>query len=228
MTEHTSTEYAKKALPLALVRRILRRGQSALYRSYERHFPPDPSQRILDLGVNGSLDQRRDYFFEDRYPYPDRVVAAGLEPPGRFRSLFPQIEYVQVRRNEPYAFPDDSFDIVFCNAVVEHVGSREVQQRFLADVFRIGRAAFVTTPNRWFPVEVHTVLPFVHWLPTAAYRRLFRILGFRFFAEEANLNLLDRSALARLVPDDVDTAIHSLRILGWPSNLLLVGRGKDA
>jgi hypothetical protein len=30
------------------------------------------------------------------------------------------------------------------------------------------------------------------------------------------------------VPDDVDTAIHSLRILGWPSNLLLVGRGKDA
>jgi hypothetical protein len=30
----------------------------------------------------------------------------------------------------------------------------------------------VTTPNRWFPLEVHTLLPLVHWLPPAARGRL--------------------------------------------------------
>jgi SAM-dependent methyltransferase len=224
---HDSVEYRRKALPLPLVRRILRRGQAALYQRYERYLPPDPSHRVLDLGVNASLENRRDYFFEDRYPYPGQVVAAGLEAPKRFRDIFPEIEYVQVRRGEPYPFPENSFDVVFCNAVVEHVGSREVQRRFLADVFRIGKSAFVTTPNRWFPVEVHTVLPFLHWLPTPVYRRIFWLLGFRFFADEANLNLLDRHSLLGLVPADVEAEVHALRIAGWPSNLLLLGRRKE-
>jgi SAM-dependent methyltransferase len=221
---HTSLDYRRKALPRPLVRRMLRSGQNALYRRYEEHFPPDPSDRVLDLGVNASLEERRDYFFESLYPYPSQVVAAGLEPPDRFSRLFPQVRYVQVRRDEPYPFAEDSFDIVFCNAVVEHVGSRDVQRRFLTDVFGIGSAAFVTTPNRWFPVEVHTVLPFVHWLPTPVYRRLFRLLGFRFFAQEANLNLLDRRSLSQLVPAGIEANVDLLRILGWPSNLLLVGR----
>lgn len=225
---HTSTKYRRKALPMWLVRRILRRGQAALYRRYEDHFPPDPTHRVLDLGVNGAVVDRRDCFFEDRYPYPERVVAAGLEPPQRFSELFPDIEYVQVHRGEPYPFGDQSFDIVFCNAVVEHVGDRATQKDFLAEVFRIGRAGFVTTPNRWFPVEVHTILPFVHWLPTRIYRRIFRLLGFRFFADEKNLNLLDRSALVKLIPDHVVGRVHALRLLGLPSNLLLVGRAREA
>ena len=37
-----------------------------------------------------------------------------------------------------------------------------------AEALRVGRRVFLTTPNRWFPIEVHTRLPLVHWLPEAA------------------------------------------------------------
>ena len=60
-----------------------------------------------------------------------------------------------------------ALDVVFSNAVIEHVGGREEQRRFVAEALRVGRRAFVTTPNRWFPIEVHTRLPLVHWLPEA-------------------------------------------------------------
>ena len=62
-------------------------------------------------------------------------------------------------------FDDGSFDVVFSNAVIEHVGDRERQGQLVREALRVGRRVFLTTPNRWFPVEVHTRLPFVHWLP---------------------------------------------------------------
>ena len=31
----------------------------------------------------------------------------------------------------------------------------------------------MTTPNRWFPVEVHTRLPLVHWLPESLSHRAY-------------------------------------------------------
>ena len=63
-------------------------------------------------------------------------------------------------------FADGEFDLGFSNAVVEHVaGGRDGQRRFVHELCRVSRRVFVTTPNRLFPLEVHTLLPFVHWLP---------------------------------------------------------------
>lgn len=62
-------------------------------------------------------------------------------------------------------FADQSFDVVFSNSVIEHVGDRESQGRFAREVMRVGRACWVETPNRWFPVEQHLLTPLVHWLP---------------------------------------------------------------
>ncbi len=59
-------------------------------------------------------------------------------------------------------FADGAFDLGFSNAVVEHVaGGREGQRRFVHELCRVAQRVFVTTPNRWFPLEVHTLLPFV-------------------------------------------------------------------
>ena len=62
-------------------------------------------------------------------------------------------------------FRDDAFDVVFSNSVIEHVGDAESQRQFAREVARVGRACWVQTPNRWFPVEQHLLTPLVHWLP---------------------------------------------------------------
>ena len=74
-------------------------------------------------------------------------------------------------------FPDQSFDVVFSNAVIEHVGDVERQRQFVAEALRVGRRVFVTTPNRWFPIEVHTRLPLVHWLPKGGSDRAYELTG---------------------------------------------------
>ena len=62
-------------------------------------------------------------------------------------------------------FGDAAFDVVVSNSVIEHVGDAGSQRRFAREVARVGRAYWVQTPNRWFPVEQHLLTPLVHWLP---------------------------------------------------------------
>jgi hypothetical protein len=69
-------------------------------------------------------------------------------------------------------FPDRSFDIVFSNSVIEHVGLTENQRRFAEETRRVGRGYWVQTPNRFFPVEQHLLLPVIHLLPHAWQRAI--------------------------------------------------------
>jgi len=62
-------------------------------------------------------------------------------------------------------FADQSFDLVFSNSVIEHIASRTEQERFAAEIARVGKRYWVQTPNRYFPIEHHLWTPFVHWLP---------------------------------------------------------------
>ncbi|MGH6981487.1 MAG: methyltransferase domain-containing protein, partial [Stellaceae bacterium] len=124
-------------------------------------------------------------------------------------------------------FADGAFDHVHASAVIEHVGSRAMQARFLAEAWRVARKGiFLTTPNRWFPVEFHAVVPLLHWLPAAAFRAALRAWGDDFLADEANLNLLSAGDLARLAAGAGIAAarVDGVALLGWPSNLILHAR----
>lgn len=62
-------------------------------------------------------------------------------------------------------FRDQSFDVVFCNSVIEHAGGAANQARMAEEIARVGNSYWVETPNRRFPVEQHLLTPFIHFLP---------------------------------------------------------------
>ena len=135
---------------------------------------PGPETTVVDVGVTdapfgaGSTDN----FFEAMYPWPARVTGVGHTELERFAAAFPAVRAVRADgRDLPFA--DGEFDLGFSNAVVEHVaGGRGGQRAFVHELCRVSKRVFVTTPNRQFPLEVHTLLPFVHWLPPAARARV--------------------------------------------------------
>ena len=107
-------------------------------------------------------------------------------------------------------FEDGAFELGFSNAVVEHVaGGREGQRQFVAELCRVAQSVFVTTPNRWFPLDPHTLLPFAHWLPPGPRRdRLFRARGF-----DDVLDPLGPRELAALFPYPVRIASRGMTLV---------------
>src|SRR5207244_2337653 len=100
------------------------------------------------------------------------------------------------------------FDIVFSNAVVEHAGNSEDQAAFIREACRVGKRVFITTPNRWFPVEHHTAVPLLHYLPKRMYRVILRNTSLTYWSHEENLNLLSRSEFAALFARDYPVTIR--------------------
>ncbi len=163
---------------------------------------------MLDLGVTDApFSDHPDNFFEAWYPWPERITAVGVTPLDRFREAFPSVTAVQTDGGK-LPFADDAFDLGFSNAVLEHVGGRDEQRAFVEELCRVARRVFLTTPNRLFPLEVHTLLPFVHWLPRGPRERALRARGWT-----ETLELLSPGEVRSLFPGSVEIVRRGMTIV---------------
>jgi ubiquinone/menaquinone biosynthesis C-methylase UbiE len=229
-TARTPNAQYNLAAPDSLAVRLSARVRGQMFDTFMAEFAPSPEETVLDIGATSDQTYSHSNYFEALYPHKQRITAAGIDDCKFLEQAYPGVKFERADALD-LPFADRSFDLVHSAAVLEHVGSRECQARMIAECFRVARRGVcLTTPNRWFPVEFHTQIPLLHWLPNPVYRAIYRAIGFEFFAEEANLNLLTRRdilALARRHPNWC-SAIRFGWLAGLPSNLILCAHRTDS
>ena len=192
------------------------------YDRFQSAIRPAAEDTILDVGVTPDMSTEDSNYFERWYPYTERITATTIEDASGLEKFFPGLTFVRGDGNR-LPFEDKQFDVAFSSAVLEHAGTSEQQRVFLAEMLRVSKRFFLTTPNRWFPMELHTFLPFLHWLPQRTHQSILRRLGQHQWATTETLNLLDEQSLRALFPAGVTPVISSVRSLGFRSHLLAYG-----
>jgi hypothetical protein len=207
-----------------LASRLSAHVRKKMFDIFFRWYRPGPHTRVLDVGVTSDSSFQESNFFEFLYPWPGQITCVGTEDASYLARKFPGLSFQMVKPGERLPFADWQFDLVFSNAVLEHTGSRVAQRSFVAELCRVGRAFFITTPNRWFPVEHHTGLPLLHYLPTPLHRALLRRTRYRYWAKEENLNILTAGSFRGFFRPDSDVTVKVVSLYGVPSNLVAFGR----
>jgi SAM-dependent methyltransferase len=178
------------------------RARRRRYQTFREALGVGPGDRILDVGCGSAGLLALD---------PEGNVV-GLDM--REQPAYPGELVVGDARDMPFA--DDAFDVAYCNSLIEHVEPTD-RPRVAAEIRRVARRWFVQTPNLWFPIEPHVLLPGFQFLPEAAQRRVAR-LGASGGYER--IRLLDRRELRSLFPE---SEILSERVGPLTKSLMAVG-----
>jgi len=180
----------------SLAKRVLSRARDRIYDDFIATIQPKPTDEILDVGVSDVVSDDANVV-ERKYPYPKRITACGLGDAVEFKASYPKIRYVRIPPNQRLPFEDAAFEVATSNAVLEHVGGRENQSLFVSELCRVARRVFISVPHRYFPVEHHTALPFVHY-SESLFAAACRATGKNEWSDPANLILMTRRRLFEL------------------------------
>ena len=157
--------YYKNTGKISFASKISMHFRKIMFDKFMEILKPLPHHKILDIGVTNDDTYQESNYFEKLYPYTSQIVSIGTEDGSHLEKKYPGLQFQKVKPGQPFPFQDKEFDIAFSNATLEHVGNAEAQTNFVREVARVSKTFFITTPNRWFPVEFHTAIPFLHFLP---------------------------------------------------------------
>ncbi|MCK4266617.1 MAG: class I SAM-dependent methyltransferase [Thermoplasmata archaeon] len=70
----------------------------------------------------------------------------------------------------------DRYDVVICSDVIEHVDRQEEVLRKIIDALKVGGVLYISTNNKYWPIEGHKGLPFLTYLPRNIANRYVRFM----------------------------------------------------
>lgn len=175
------------------------------FKRFVRTLNPNEQDRLLDIGGypfnwfnRGGICQEIDVLNLEASPIGELPAGAPV-----IRAIAGDARHLDL--------PDSSYDIVFSNSVIEHVGSFADQRDFAEEARRVGGALWVQTPAWECPVEPHFLGLFIHWLPRAWHARAarwFSVRGLSGASDARDLKLiagttrlLSKNEMRRLFPD---------------------------
>ncbi len=188
----------KNKLFYSIYKKIISNARNKFFEIFKEftHYSDDRS--VIDIGTTPSLDEEQNIFLEKTQKNKN-ITCLSNQDCKILLKKYPNIKKIIIGNGKKTFLSDNSFEIVHSNATIEHVGSYENQTLFIKECLRISKNyVFIQTPNRFYPIDFHTTLPFVHWLPKKIHRKILNIIGLDFYALEENLNLLSKNDIIKI------------------------------
>ena len=198
------------------------KARKKMFAQFMEFASPDENSSVLDLGATPDTKLADSNIFDKLYPYKDHVTVCSIEDCSGIVEELGLREFVFNESGKPLPFEDNTFDALFCSAVLEHVGDRANQEFFLNECLRIADKVYLTTPYRYFPLEMHTFIPFLHWLPWSCFQKIVRATKGEFWSRTENLNVLSKKDILRMTLIR-PVNISFIKTAGWRSNMIITG-----
>jgi ubiquinone/menaquinone biosynthesis C-methylase UbiE len=203
--------------------KILFRYREFFFKVFDDNIVYTKDTKVLDVGTTGSMSDQ-DNIFIKKFKYKNNLTCLSDQNLDNLKSIYPEVMFIQADGRNTN-LENNSFDVVHSNATIEHVGTSEDQINFLKECIRVSKKnVFLQTPNKFFPIEFHTKIPLLHFLPSSLFRKILKGIGMNFYSDIKNLNLLSQKDLLKFLKilNVNDFKIIKCKLLFFTSNLILI------
>ena len=221
---HQTYSESKKSFFYKIFQRITVNARKEFFNLFICNNDYSTNKKIIDIGTTPSLEEEQNIFLE-KVKENRNITCFSNQDCKILRKKYENIESILIGDGKNTKLDDNSFDIAHSNATIEHVGSFDNQVSFVRELVRISKeSVFIQTPNRFYPMDFHTILPFFHWLPKKIHRKILKYFKLEFYSDEKNLNLLSINDLKKIckILNIRKYKILKYRLFFLTSNLILI------
>ena len=224
MTLNISQNYSRNFFGIgSFIKSIIKKKRIEINKIIENEIDFQESISLLDVGTTSSLENHENQILKHFYNKIQISCLSNLS----LEELKLKYEKLSIYKGDGRAmtFTDNNFDIVTSSVTIEHVGSFKNQIKFISECLRVSNhKTIITTPNRYYPIELHTKIPLLHFLPKKIHRKILNLLGDKFLSLEENLNLLSKKDLLKIcqILSIKKFKIEKIKLFGFVSNYILI------
>lgn len=212
--------YYRHGANTSLAQKVVYHARKKMFKHLTNTVCIGKDTTILDFGVSEYITEESN-FLEKHAKNLANITCAGIGDGSDVKEAFPDVSYVSLIPNAPLPFKDNEFDIAYSNAVFEHLDTDELRAFFFKELVRVSRTVYICVPNRWFPVEHHTAVPLVHFIPSL-FRALLRRGEKKFWAKSENLAFLGKSDFKKIAGSTtIETAYTGIWLGPFSSNIAI-------
>ncbi len=224
MTLNISQNYSRYFFGTkSFITSIIKKKRLEINRIIEKEINFEKSKSLLDVGTTSSLENHENQIIKYFYEKIEINCLSNLSLE-KLKSIYTKIS-IHKGDGRGMSFANNNFDIVTSSATIEHVGNFNNQLKFISECLRVSKhKLFLTTPNRFFPIEMHTKIPLLHFLPKKIHRKILNLIGEKYLSLEENLNLLTKKDLLQMCKILLikNFEIREIKLFGFVSNFVLI------
>lgn len=204
---------------------FIKKKRDEIFEILKKNFKLYKSTKILDVGTTPSLEPHENMII-NKFKWKKNISCLSNQSLKKLKYQYPLTSFFR-GDGRKMRFKKNKFDIVFSSATLEHVGSNKNQSKFINECYRVSKnLIFITTPNRNYPIDFHTRLPFIHLFPKKIHRGILKFFGENYLSKESNLNLLTEKDLISICKTNKinNFKILKVKLFFFVSNLILIIR----